>query len=415
MLALYCCEMGMRERRPGAGGWLRTRAASASRAAKLAALLLVPLAVAGCGYQRPTQILAGPMGTIEVEPPQKGNYKEGRSLPWAEFVVKAAMNAYARPEEFPSDLALSKSRVQQELKTFNAAPSAALWIGHATFLIRTNGYTILTDPVFSQGTSPVDDMGPQRYAPPALEIDQLPHIDAIMISHNHYDHLDTRSLEQLAKRYPGAWVLVPKGNERLVKGTGFTRVHGFTAGQRVVSNGLTITALPAYHETSRMGVDAHMTLALGWSIRRHGAPAMYFAGDTAYGPIFKQMRWIYGAHEVAFVPIGAYEPRSDVAHVHANPEEAAKIARELGAKVAIGMHWGTFPLADEPVMEPAVRFKKAPGNNRALKIGETIVLNQHRSPEQAQATPKAIAQGAQGQPNAVAPPKVLALGHEQKN
>ena len=110
-------------------------------------------------------------------------------------------------------------------------------------------------------------------------------------------------------------------------------------------------------------------------------------------------RWVYGAHEVAFVPIGAYEPRADVAHVHANPEEAAKIARELGATVAIGMHWGTFPLADEPVMEPATRFKKAPGNNRALKIGETIVLSQHKPTEQA--AMKAIAADH---------PKVLALG-----
>ncbi len=397
MLAQFRCEMGMLELGPRAIGWLCTRTVAAGVAAgvgarlagKLAALLLVPLAVAGCAYQRPTQIIAGPMGTIEVEPPQKGNYREGRSLPWAEFVVKAAMNSYARPEEFPAELALSKSRVKQELRKFNAAPSAALWIGHATFLIRTNGYTILTDPVFSKGTSPVEDMGPQRYAPPALEIDELPKIDAIMISHNHYDHLDTRSLEQLAKRYPGASVMVPKGNESLVKGTGFVRVQGFTAGQRLVSNGLTITALPAYHETSRMGVDAHMTLALGWSIRRQGAPAMYFAGDTAYGPIFKQMRWVYGAHEVAFVPIGAYEPREDVAHVHANPEEAAKIAREIGANVAIGMHWGTFPLADEPVMEPAVRFKKAPGNNRALKIGEAIVFGGTK--EMAQGEPKPIA------------------------
>ena len=121
---------------------------------------------------------------------------------------------------------------------------------------------------------------------------------------------------------------------------------------------LEITALPAYHETSRMGFDAHQTLALGWSIRRlGGGPSIYFAGDTAYGPVFKQIRQNFGAHEFVFVPIGAYEPREEVRHVHASPEEAAKIAAELGASTAIGMHWGTFPLSDEPVMEPAERFK----------------------------------------------------------
>ena len=342
---------------------------------RLLAMLLVPLALAGCATPRPAEIVVGRMGPILVEPPQKGAYTEGASGPWAAFVVKAAFNSYSRPDEFPADLAFPKEKVLRELKRFLAARSGALWIGHATFLIRTNGFTILTDPVFGNSTSPMQAIGPKRYAPPALAIEQLPKIDAILISHNHYDHLDADALKEIAKRHPGASVLLPKGNERLAIKAGFQRVRGYSAGESVTSGSLEITALPAYHETSRIGFDAHETLALGWSIRRlGGGPSMYFAGDTAYGPVFKQIRSNFGPHQYVFVPIGAYEPREEVRHVHASPEEAAKIAQELGASIAIGMHWGTFPLSDEPVMEPAERFKAVPGPNRILRIGEAIIF-----------------------------------------
>ncbi len=359
------------------GRWLApwTTAILRLRAQHLVALLAIPLALAGCAKAPPTEIVVGKMGPMLVEPPQKGAYTEGASGPWVAFVVKAAFNSYARPDEFPADLAFQKDKVQRELKRFLAARSGAFWIGHATFLIRSNGFTILTDPVFGNSTSPMQAIGPKRYAPPALTVDELPKIDAILVSHNHYDHLDIEAMTKIAARDPAVSVLVPKGNERLVVDAGFLRVRGYSAGESVTSGTLEITALPAYHETSRMGFDAHQTLALGWSIRRlGGGPSIYFAGDTAYGPVFKQIRRNFGPHEYVFVPIGAYEPREEVRHVHASPEEAAKIASELGASVAIGMHWGTFPLSDEPVMEPAERFKAAPGPNRILRIGEAIVF-----------------------------------------
>ena len=338
------------------------------------AIGLVALLLAGCALARPTEIEAGRLGTVKVDAPFKGTYREGRSLPWAEFVITAALNGYSRADEFPSELALPEPQVQRELARLMSQPNGALWIGHSTFLIRIKGLTLITDPVFSASASPLEVTGPKRYAPPALEIGKLPRIDAVLITHNHFDHLDERSLAGIAARFPGARILLPRGNEGIARGAGFIRISGLKAGQAVMLGGVQFTAMPAYHETSRMGLDAHRTLAIGWSIRARPGTSVYFAGDTAYGPVFRKIRGLYGAHDVAFVPIGAYEPREEVLHVHASPEESAQIARELGARLAIGMHWGTFPLSSEPIMEPAKRFRAALGNNRALRIGEMIAF-----------------------------------------
>jgi N-acyl-phosphatidylethanolamine-hydrolysing phospholipase D len=326
-------------------------------------------------------MVVGDMGAILVEPPQKGTYSEGASLAWLEFLVKASFNGYAQDASLSH--VLPKSRVHAGLKQLMATRYGALWIGHATFLLRVGGLTILTDPVFSEVASPLSFSGPRRYAPPALDIAELPAVDAIIISHNHYDHMDEPSLADLARRFPDAALLLPKGNEDIGRATGFRRTRGLESGESVSFSGLRLLALPAYHETSRGGLDAHQTHALSFSLRSTDGAALFFAGDTAYGPVFRQITKAYGPHEVALVPIGAYEPREEVAHVHASPEEALQIARELGARIAIGMHWGTFPLSDEPLLEPAQRFaragRKSPIKAAPLRIGDSVLLDRYRS------------------------------------
>lgn len=346
----------------------------------MAAAALFAIALAGCASPPPKEIYAGALGVIPASPPQQGTYQEGASPEWLKFVITAAFDGYSNPDEVPDWQALPKRQVRAQLHRLLASRSGALWIGHSTFLIKTGGLMILTDPVFSERASLSQTMGPKRYFPPALEIDELPHVDVIVISHNHYDHLDTNSLKELAGRFPKARVLVPRGNEKYAWRAGFAHVRGHMPGEGVTFAGLKLLALPAYHQTSRKGIDAHTTPALGWSIRG-GAASIFFAGDTAYGPVFRQIRRTYGAHEVALVPIGDYEPPDEVKHVHATPEQAARIASDLGASVAVGMHWGTFPLSDEPFLEPAERFLKAKSAvaRRVLHIGGTIVFR-HGAP-----------------------------------
>ena len=297
-----------------------------------------------------------------------------RDAEYLNFIIRASQNDYSRPDQFPSGLALSPASVRRELARFRASPAAALWIGHSTFLIHVDGLTILTDPIFFDTASPFASSGPRRYAPAALGIDDLPAIDVILISHDHYDHLDVRSLEGLAVRFPRAAVLLPRGNERLATDAGFKTVTGLVPIQSITVSGHRIAAMPAYHETSRTPHRIDGTQALGWAIRSPRGPSLYFTGDTAYGPFFKHIRRSFGAFDVAFVPIGAYAPEAENQHAHVTPEQAAQIAGDLGASVAIAMHWGTFPLSDEPVMEPPRRFKAAAGNNVVLRIGQAVVL-----------------------------------------
>ena len=359
----------------------------------VAAAAFFSLAVAGCGTQLPKEINAGALGTISVSPPQQGTYQEGASIDWLKFVVISAFDGYSDPEQVSQWQMLPKPGIRAQLHRLMAARSAAMWIGHSTFLIKTGGLIVLTDPMFSERASPSQTLGPRRYFPPALEISELPRVDVILISHNHYDHLDTNSLTQLAARFPKARVLMPAGNEKYALRSGFRHVQGYWPGQRAEVAGLKFRALLAYHQTSRHGIDANTTPALSWSIRGP-SPSIYFAGDTAYGPVFRQIRHTYGPHEVALVPIGDYEPPDEVRHVHASPEEAARIASDLGADVAVGMHWGTFPLSDTPYIEPAKRFlaARSPVARRVLSLGGTIVFRHGPDPAQvSEARPRAAA------------------------
>lgn len=237
----------------------------------------------------------------------------------------------------------------------------AIWIGHSTFLIKKNGYTILTDPIFSERASPFKSIGPKRLIPPAIPIDSLPKIDFVTVSHNHYDHLDTTSLKEIYMNNPNAIFLVPAGDKRLLQRKGIKNIFEYEWWDGYKSNNLEITFTPVQHWSKRGLFDRNKSLWGGWFFKFEEY-SIFHAGDTGYSNDFKETRSRLGSPKYAFIPIGAYDPEWFMAESHVNPEDAVQIMLDLGAENSFGMHWATFKLTDEDTLEPKARLDKAISN-----------------------------------------------------
>ncbi|MGI9590039.1 MAG: MBL fold metallo-hydrolase [Myxococcota bacterium] len=251
------------------------------------------------------------------------------------------------------------------------------WIGHATLLVQMDHVTFLTDPIWSDTASPVSFAGPRRFVPPGLALEDLPPIDFVVVSHNHYDHLDVASLAALAERSAATRFLVPLGNGALLREHGVANVEELDWGDAVEHEGVRVFCLPTQHWSKRGVGDDNEALWSSWAVvgpeRR-----FYFAGDTGYFDGFARIAEIFGAFDLAAVPIGAYEPAAMMRESHLDPEEAVRAALDLRARRALAMHYGTFDLSDEPLDEPPRRFVDAAealglGREAAwlLRIGET--------------------------------------------
>jgi L-ascorbate metabolism protein UlaG (beta-lactamase superfamily) len=253
------------------------------------------------------------------------------------------------------------------------------WLGHAAFLLRIGGKAILLDPYLGDFASPLDGFGPKRFVPPAFTPAELPPIDALIVSHNHYDHLCAATLRAL----PGKdrlQVIVPLGLAPFFHRLGYGRVAELDWHGRFELDGLTITALPAVHWSKRGLFDRNRTLwaSFALSTARH---RVWFAGDTGYDPVFAELGRDYGPFDLALIPIAAYAPRAIMAAHHATPEEAVRIGREMRADTLVAIHWGTVILTDEPPFEPPVRFRAAAAaagydedHAWLMRIGETRPL-----------------------------------------
>jgi N-acyl-phosphatidylethanolamine-hydrolysing phospholipase D len=257
-----------------------------------------------------------------------------------------------------------------------AGADSVTWLGHASFLIRWQGRTLLTDPYLTERASPFSFFGPRRFAGPALPPELLPPVDVLLLSHNHYDHLDLRALARL-RGLERASVVMPLGLGRYVDQGRFARALEVDWLQRVEVAGLEVTAVPAIHFSKRSLFDRNASLWCGYHLAgRDGA--LLFTGDTAYGPVFREVAPRLPRPDLALVPIGAYEPRLLMQGSHCTPEEAVMIGRDWGARRLCGMHWGTIQLTDEPPFAPVDRFRAAAAEGGygaaaawTLAIGET--------------------------------------------
>ena len=261
----------------------------------------------------------------------------------------------------PDGFVLSKSATLRGLKA-HAQRDFITWLGHASFLIRLGGQTVLTDPFLSDYASPIDGLGPRRFTPPALRAHQLPPIDVLLLSHNHYDHLDTRAL--LALRDRGTLrAIVPLGLGTTLHDLGFIDVievdwrHELRIGGG--SNApLRVIAEPVVHFSGRGLFDLNRTLWCGFVLEGNGK-RLFFGGDSALGPVFAEIGQRHAPIDLAMLGIGAYEPRDLFRASHATPEEAVEMARALGARRVLGMHYGAIVLSAEPPFEPPERFRAA--------------------------------------------------------
>ena len=253
---------------------------------------------------------------------------------------------------------LSSIEVSSEWKNINLNQDNdyIIWIGHSTFLIKKAGKVILTDPIFSDRASPFKNIGPERLIPPVIPLKELPRIDFVTVSHNHYDHLDIDSLKKISKLNPDAVFLVPAGDLKLLKKKRITNVYEFNWWETFKVEELTFTFTPVQHWSKRGLFDRNKSLWGGWYINFNDY-GMYHAGDTGYSKDFIDTKLKLGAPKYAFIPIGAYDPEWFMAESHVNPEDAVQIMIDLEAEKAFGMHWGTFALTDEDTLEPPARLK----------------------------------------------------------
>lgn len=264
----------------------------------------------------------------------------------------------ARPEEIP--------RGTPEPARHRAAPGEirATWLGHATFLLQVGPVTVLTDPVFSNRASPFSFAGPSRLVPAPLAVEDLPPVDAVLLSHDHYDHLDEASVRGLRSRFgPDLPWFTPLGYADWFAARGVERVVELDWWERAEASsldgaGFEVVATPAQHWTRR-GWAVNRRLWASFALRADGA-SVYFGGDSGWFDGYREIGRRAGPFDLTLMPVGAYEPRWFMRFAHMNPEEAVRAYGELGGRGGfVGMHWGTFQLTDEAPLEPPARTRAA--------------------------------------------------------
>jgi N-acyl-phosphatidylethanolamine-hydrolysing phospholipase D len=228
------------------------------------------------------------------------------------------------------------------------------WINHCTFMIECQGVRLLTDPIWNQRCSPLPFIGPKREHPPAIELDKLPNIDLVIISHNHYDHLDQFTIKKLLKRFPNIQFVVPVGVKKWFEKRGIYRITELAWWEeKHLDIGIKVIGVPAQHNSGRTPFDFNKTLWMGVVMKFLNDKTCYFVGDTAYNPYdFKNIGQAFEKIDLCLCPIGTYRPGRFMRTVHSNPEDAVNIHMDVGAKMSVAMHWKTFRLSEEGIEDP---------------------------------------------------------------
>ena len=307
-----------------------------------------------------------PEGSPELSPDKKFSYstfiKEKRKI----------------KVEIPKSHVLDKGNALKNIKNLRG-DDYITWIGHATFLIKLGDTTIITDPYFSENAGPLI-FGPKRYVEPAIELSNIPETNLVLLTHNHYDHLDYETIKNFP--FKNSKVLTPLKLSKYFIKNGFSSVKEMDWYEEIKVNDLLITFLPAIHWSKRTLTDKNKTLWGSFLIEYKGIK-LFFACDTGYGNIYKKLGEKFGPIDLAFINIGAYDfrPMFEKSIYHATPEEALNIGKDLKSKKVLGIHWGTILLSLEDPFEPPVRFKNAAeeygfNKNDAIlfKIGESRTL-----------------------------------------
>jgi L-ascorbate metabolism protein UlaG (beta-lactamase superfamily) len=305
---------------------------------------------------------------------------KGNPMRYFSRVIGAGDERATWPEQVPVKPSVPPRRVTGD-------EMLVTWIGHATVLVQVAGLNILTDPVWSETVSPLPPIGPERVRAPGVRFEDLPPIDLVLISHNHYDHMDLPTLKRLAQRDKPA-IVTSLGNDTILREAGIgASAYDWGGSEAVFSNceegapcaSWKVEVVRNHHWSSRLGTDRNRAL---WSafIVRTDAGAIFFAGDTGWG----DGSWVdeaaaKGPYRLALIPIGAYEPRDFMKTNHINPEEAVAMFEKLGPAAALGIHWGTFQLTFEGINDPPQRLaelRKARGISaerfRATEVGQSF-------------------------------------------
>ena len=289
----------------------------------------------------------------------EGSPKRDSNIKWSYKIFNAERKKIKI--DFPKDHIVPRDKVLKDLHQ-NKDSDYIVWIGHATFLIKLGDTTIITDPVFSKNTGPLT-FGPKRYVDPAIKLDEVPKTDLLLLTHNHYDHLDASAIRNFPHK--NTKVLLPLKLSKYFKR--FKDVNELDWYDEIqVNKDIKVTLLPAVHWSKRSLWDTNKTLWGNFLIEYKGKKIL-FASDTGYGNIYKELGNKYGPIDVTFINIGAYNfypmmPVKDKSIYHTNPEEALQIGKDLNSKKVVGMHWGTVVLSLEPIMEPPKRFKDSAKN-----------------------------------------------------
>jgi L-ascorbate metabolism protein UlaG (beta-lactamase superfamily) len=261
----------------------------------------------------------------------------------------------------------------------DGADVVVTFVGHSTFLIQSRAGNILTDPVYAERASPVTFAGPRRVRQPGVRFDDLPEIAVILLSHNHYDHCDLRTLAALDRRFHPL-VVTPLGNARLLRSAGLRRIEELDWWQNAATTPFPVTLVPAQHFSARGPFDRDKALWGGFLFSLANR-LLLFAGDSGYGPHFREIGARLGPIDLALIPIGAYEPRWFMRDIHMNPAEAVQTHLDLGARQSLGMHFGTFQLTAEGIDEPIHALARArqrlgvpDGAFHVLEGGESLIL-----------------------------------------
>lgn len=308
------------------------------------------------------------------------NYKDGKFYNTGDFSIMRKVEGSTKNPFVSTKDEIPETKLPAQKPEFLSNPSAEdltiTWFGHSTVLIQMNGINILTDPVFSECASPVSMVGPKRFSELPITTEELPHIDVVLISHDHYDHLDYETIKAIDQKVDA--YLVPLGVENHLERWGIDedKVQNFAWWEDTKINGLSITSTPARHYSNRSITDRFSTLWGSWVLKSDTCQ-LYISGDSGYGTHYEEIKKRFGKFDVVLVDSGQYDITWP--EVHMNPEEAYQAAKILEADVIMPIHWGAFKLANHPWDDPVERFliaaKEEENKVVTPKIGQTMNVN----------------------------------------